>query len=92
MTEAPAHAEHARYGKLNMPYIASWANKPMDEPMWALNLMSYREIAEYAISLPATASATTRLSRPTGRCGWRPFRWVMPTGSCAAGRGAERFA
>ena len=72
MTEAPAHAEHARYGKLNMPYIASWANKPMDEPMWALNLMSYREIAEYADG------------RETTLTGWEADNLYSPLESLAA--------
>ncbi len=38
-----------RYGQLNDSYIASWFER--DEPggpMWALNLMKYRERAEYA--------------------------------------------
>ncbi|MCP4963405.1 MAG: hypothetical protein GY925_29570, partial [Actinomycetia bacterium] len=39
----------ARYGTVNSDYIASWFQR--DEPggpMWALNLMKYRERAEYA--------------------------------------------
>ena len=38
-----------RYGKLNSAYLASWLER--DEPggpMWALNLMKYREWADYA--------------------------------------------
>ena len=38
-----------RYGTLNSDYLASWFER--DEPggpMWALNLMKYRERAEYA--------------------------------------------
>ncbi len=38
-----------RYGQLNNSYVASWFER--DEPggpMWALNLMKYRERAEYA--------------------------------------------
>ena len=38
-----------RYGTLNSDYLASWFER--DEPggpMWALNLMKYREWAEYA--------------------------------------------
>ncbi len=38
-----------RYGQLNEPYIASWfARDDPGGPMWALNLMKYRERAEYA--------------------------------------------
>lgn len=38
-----------RYGKLNQPYVASWfAREEAGGPMWALNLMKYRERAEYA--------------------------------------------
>ncbi len=38
-----------RYGQLNEPYIASWfARDEPGGPMWALNLMKYRERAEYA--------------------------------------------
>lgn len=38
-----------RYGQLNEPYVASWfARDEPGGPMWALNLMKYRERAEYA--------------------------------------------
>ncbi len=38
-----------RYGELNESYIASWfARDEPGGPMWALNLMKYRERAEYA--------------------------------------------
>ena len=38
-----------RYGKLNQPYVASWlARDEPGGPMWGLNLMKYRERAEYA--------------------------------------------
>jgi hypothetical protein len=37
----------ARYGALNLDYVATWGDKPADEPMWALNLMHYREVADY---------------------------------------------
>ncbi|MBV9487938.1 MAG: hypothetical protein JO246_18030 [Frankiaceae bacterium] len=36
-----------RYGTLNLDYIASWDTIPDDEPMWALNLMHYRAVADY---------------------------------------------
>lgn len=38
-----------RYGQLNDSYVATWFER--DEPggpMWALNLMKYRDVAEYA--------------------------------------------
>ncbi|MCP3857620.1 MAG: hypothetical protein GY698_23320 [Actinomycetia bacterium] len=38
-----------RYGTINSDYIASWfQRKDPGGPMWALNLMQYREWAEYA--------------------------------------------
>ena len=38
-----------RYGQLNESYIASWFEREEPGgPMWALNLMKYRERAEYA--------------------------------------------
>ena len=38
-----------RYGQLNESYVASWfARDEPGGPMWALNLMKYREQAEYA--------------------------------------------
>ena len=38
-----------RYGQLNESYIASWFERDdPGGPMWALNLMKYRERAEYA--------------------------------------------
>ncbi len=38
-----------RYGKLNEAYIASWFERQEPGgPMWALNLMHYRAVAEYA--------------------------------------------
>ena len=38
-----------RYGQLNESYVASWfARDEPGGPMWALNLMKYRERAEYA--------------------------------------------
>ena len=38
-----------RYGKINHDYIASWFEREdPGGPMWALNLMKYRERAEYA--------------------------------------------
>jgi hypothetical protein len=68
MTEAP----HGRYGTLNLPYIASWQDKPMDEPMWALNLMHYREKADYADG------------RQTDLTGWEADNQYSPLGPLAA--------
>lgn len=37
-----------RYGQLNQGYIASWFERPdPGGPMWALNLMKYRDRADY---------------------------------------------
>ena len=38
-----------RYGTINSDYLASWFQREdPGGPMWALNLMQYREWAEYA--------------------------------------------
>ncbi|HVS68485.1 MAG TPA: hypothetical protein VHE56_08045, partial [Mycobacteriales bacterium] len=67
---AEVHAP--RYGTINMPYIATWPTKPMDEPMWALNLMHYREKAEYADG------------RETDLTGWEADNLYSPLGPLAA--------
>jgi hypothetical protein len=36
-----------RYGKPNVAYVSTWFSDPNDKPMWALNLMKYRPIADY---------------------------------------------
>ena len=36
-----------RYGTANTEYIKTWFGLENDGPMWALNLMSYREFADY---------------------------------------------
>ncbi len=46
MTEM-AHRPQPRYGTMDLDYIATWADASRDEPMWALNLMHYREKADY---------------------------------------------
>jgi len=46
MTEM-AHRPQPRYGSLNIDYVATWPSASREEPMWALNLMHYREKAEY---------------------------------------------
>ncbi|HVW79972.1 MAG TPA: hypothetical protein VHB69_03410 [Mycobacteriales bacterium] len=69
---ADVKAPHARYGTLNLPYMSTWADKPKDEPMWALNLMSYRERAEYADG------------RETTLTGWEADNLYSPLGPIAA--------
>lgn len=44
---ADLQAEPPRYGTINLDYIATWGTIPDDEPMWALNLMHYRDRADY---------------------------------------------
>ena len=61
-----------RYGTINMPYIATWPSKPMDEPMWALNLMHYRPKAEYADG------------RETDLTGWEADNLYSPLGPLQA--------
>ena len=36
-----------RYGTPNIDYMVSWLSRDDDGPMWALNLMKYRPVAEY---------------------------------------------
>ena len=36
-----------RYGTPNIAYVSTWFSDPVDKPMWALNLMKYRPIADY---------------------------------------------
>jgi hypothetical protein len=61
-----------RYGTINLPYIATWQGLPMDEPMWALNLMHYRTKAEYADG------------RETDLTGWEADNLYSPLGPLAA--------
>jgi hypothetical protein len=44
---ADLQTESPRYGRINLDYVATWGQIPDDEPMWALNLMHYRERADY---------------------------------------------
>ena len=67
-----------RYGTLNQEYLASWFGR--DEPggpMWALNLMKYRPIADYADGRETTLTgeqAARVFSRPRLRpLGRRPW-------------------
>jgi uncharacterized protein (DUF1330 family) len=48
--------EPPRYGAINFPYVSTWDQSPSDEPMWALNLMHYRERADYRDGRPSTLS------------------------------------
>ena len=46
-----------RYGRLNQEYLASWfTREEPGGPMWALNLMKYREQAEYEDGRETTLS------------------------------------
>ncbi len=46
-----------RYGTINQEYIATWFEREEPGgPMWALNLMKYRERAEYADGRPSELS------------------------------------
>jgi hypothetical protein len=47
MSELPIEHEELRYGTLNRDYVATWDSASKTEPMWALNLMHYREKADY---------------------------------------------
>lgn len=35
------------YGTLNADYVGSWFSREGDGPMWALNLMKYKKVADY---------------------------------------------
>lgn len=35
------------YGTMNLAYVGSWLQRETDGPMWALNLMKYKEVADY---------------------------------------------
>lgn len=47
-------ATRPRYGTLFEDYVATWPSRPADEPMWALNLMKYRPVADYEDGRPTT--------------------------------------
>jgi hypothetical protein len=47
MTDRVGDHEELRYGTLNRDYVATWSEASKTEPMWALNLMHYREKADY---------------------------------------------
>jgi hypothetical protein len=65
-------AYNPRYGTINMPYISTWPKRPADEPMWALNLMHYRDRADYADG------------RKTTLTGWEADNLYSPLGPIAA--------
>ncbi len=47
-----------RYGKINFEMISTWIGRSSEEdgPFWALNLMKYRQVAEYADGRETTRS------------------------------------
>jgi len=57
-----------RYGTPNIDYMVSWLSLADDEPMWALNLMKYRPVAEYADGRASsiTGSEADEIYKPDG--------------------------
>ena len=57
-----------RYGKPNVSYVSTWFSDPNDKPMWALNLMKYRPIADYqdGRDLHISGADADMLYNPTG--------------------------
>ena len=57
-----------RYGKPNAAYVSTWFSDPIDKPMWALNLMKYRPIADYqdGRDLHISGADADMLYNPTG--------------------------
>ena len=57
-----------RYGKPNVAYVSTWFSDPVDKPMWALNLMKYRPIADYVDGrdLHISGADADMLYNPTG--------------------------
>ena len=57
-----------RYGKPNVAYVSTWFSDPNDKPMWALNLMKYRPIADYVDGrdLHISGADADMLYNPTG--------------------------
>ena len=86
-----------RYGTPNIDYMVSWLGLAEDGPMWALNLMKYRPVAQYADGRVSTISgaeadeiykpdeplAQCRRPHPVHRGGDRPARSV--TARCGTG-------
>lgn len=51
-----------RYGTINQAYFATWFERTEPGgPMWALNLMKYREQAEYADGVARSLTDTSRV-------------------------------
>lgn len=57
-----------RYGKPNVAYVSTWFSDSNDKPMWALNLMKYRPIADYVDGrdLHISGADADLLYNPTG--------------------------
>ena len=57
-----------RYGTPNIAYVSTWFSDPVDKPMWALNLMKYRLIADYVDGrdLHISGADADMLYNPTG--------------------------
>lgn len=57
-----------RYGTPNIEYISTWLELDVDGPMWALNLMRYHAVAQYADGRESTISGIEAddLYEPTG--------------------------
>jgi uncharacterized protein (DUF1330 family) len=53
---ADLQTQPPRYGTLNLDYIATWGEIPDKSPMWALNLMHYRAVADYRDGRESTIS------------------------------------
>lgn len=46
-----------RYGTLDLDYVGGWSHREDDDrPMWALNLMQYRPVADYVDGRPSSIS------------------------------------
>ncbi len=60
--------ELPRYGTPNIAYVSTWFGAQDDHPMWALNLMKYRAVAEYADGRESSISGADAdmLYHPTG--------------------------
>jgi len=60
--------ERPRYGTPNVGYVSTWFTSPEDRPMWALNLMKYRPVADYrdGRDLRISGADADLLYNPTG--------------------------
>ena len=68
LTALERSMELPRYGTPNIAYVSTWFGAPDDHPMWALNLMKYRAVAEYADGRESSISGADAdmLYHPTG--------------------------